>query len=67
MENLEIAVLIIATCLSGFWLAWNIGAFFWIVANWQRLKHMHMTVEWPMFVFTPMSIGWFIYLGVTYL
>lgn len=67
MENLDMAVLIIATCLSGFWLIWTIVAFVWVVAYWQHLKHMQVTIEWPLFVFTPMSIGWFIYLGVTYL
>lgn len=67
MTNLELAVTIIATSLSVFWMAWVIGALIWITINWQRLKHLQITIEWPMFVFTPMSIGWLIFMGVTYL
>ncbi|AHX01000.1 hypothetical protein HL13_gp39 [Dinoroseobacter phage DFL12phi1] len=67
MTNLELAVTIIATSLSVFWLLFFIGGLIWITVNWNRLRGMNITVEWPAIVFTPMAIGWLIYMGVTYL
>lgn len=67
MENLEFLIVILATNLSLFWLASVIYSVYFIISNWKTLKHFQMKIEWTMLVFTPLAIGWFIYLGVTYL
>ena len=67
MTNLELAVTIILTTGSVFWLLYLASILTWIAFNWQWVKHLSLSIEWPVFVFTPPSIGWMIYMGVIYL
>jgi len=64
MTNLELALTIILTTGSTFWLVYLVFAFGYIIKN--KLMN-RVTIQWPVFVFTPPSVGWMIYMGVTYL
>ena len=68
MTNLELALTIILTIIlttgSTFWLVYLVFAFGYLIKN--KLMN-RVTIQWPVFVFTPLSVGWMIYMGVTYL